>query len=730
MLKTKGKQIWISILIILTSLMLFAGIPQSKVNEQSSIFTFEDLGILLTDDSFKGINAVHEYGFVYPSIWEPQAGSELTLVFSHAKALSEKSSFVLELNGSQIASMELNGENSDHGELHVQIPQQLWVEGYNRVTLTFYLGFEGFDCMNLDDELLWFTVHTTSNFVLNYQDKKADPILNKFPLPFVLDSGILENDVTFILPDEPTSAETNAAALISAKLGQYASWRTLNVHFADQRDALTTPDALIGNIILVGQANHLALLDNMDVPWKIENGSIMDIGGDPYPENAGILWTGRFLDNDYKSVLVITGNTNESLIKAAKALTMDSIVEQLPGSLALVEQVPASISAQTTYTPTFTLAKYQYQDNTSWGTSEQQIAYTLPFATSWKVINDVILNLHFSHSDFGDSNKSYITILMNGTPADTIQLTIDNADDAWQEVVIPARLFDFGDNILTIVSNINNPEGDRDARYACLDVDLTASWIVVFADSEMTVPLGPSSDALSINEFPYAFIGKSDLSDFGFILPDETNKTIDEMVLRLSGFLGHYLNGEGIGLHVYNPAELAGVKEKPTHLIMIGLPTQNSEIAKLNERLPQPFEEGTNNPMALNDVVQVNPNFADIGYLQALLDLEGNPILVATGTSDKGIGWAVDALMDTTNIKNLYGDLALTRAEGSISSALIQKTEDLVPATQDMPIETSQPGDHLYLWIGAGFGLIAVLLVVAKIIEELVKNKKSRKHDE
>jgi hypothetical protein len=32
---------------------------------------------------------------------------------------------------------------------------------------------------------------------------------------------------------------------------------------------------------------------------------------------------------------------------------------------------------------------------------------------------------------------------------------------------------------------------------------------------------GSSSDVLSINEFPYAFIGNSDMSDFGFILPDD-----------------------------------------------------------------------------------------------------------------------------------------------------------------------------------------------------------------
>jgi hypothetical protein len=134
---------------------------------------------------------------------------------------------------------------------------------------------------------------------------------------------------------------------------------------------------------------------------------------------------------------------------------MDSVITQLPDALAVLNQVPASVSSQATYVSTFTLADYQYLDTTSWGTTEQRIAYTLPLATSWKVTSDVTMRLHFAHSDFGELEESYITVLMNGTPTDTIQLTTVNAEDAWQDVVIPARLFDYGDNVLTVVSNMN-----------------------------------------------------------------------------------------------------------------------------------------------------------------------------------------------------------------------------------------------------------------------------------
>ena len=726
-----GKKIAEKIIKSIFILMLFFGgiaaVPVIDVQEQGGNYTFEDLGILLSDDSFKGINTVKEYGFQWPSVWQPQGNSTLNLKFSHAKALSENSSVAVEINGIRVSSIELIGANSDGGELSVDIPGDLWIDGYNRLSLVLYLGYEGFDCLNLDDDLLWFTVHKDSSFTFQYVQKDASPKLNEFPLPFVSNSGIFENTVTFILPDIPTSAEVNAAALVGAKLGQFASWRTVNLNFASETEVLSDPGKAKGNIILVGRTDKLTLLDDLQAPWIWENGVLKETNGSAYPENTGVIWSGKFYANSKQSVLVVTGDTDSAVIEAAKTLTRDSILEQLPDTLALINKVPDSVSTQQTFTSVFTLEKYEYVDTTAWGTTEQTISYSLPFATSWKVIDDIKLRLHFAHSDTANREESYLTVEVNGTPAGTVSLSSENAEDAWADLVLPARLFDFGSNSISIVSNIHLPDSYRDSRFDCLDDDSTAAWVVVYADTELTVPLGPSSDVLSINEFPYAFIGNSDLSDFGMVLPDVSDAAINKLVIRLSEFLGHYLNSEGIGLKVYTPAELAAASEKPAYLMLLGTPTWNSEIAKLNDRLPQPFEEGMNIPIAQPGVIQTNTSNADIGYLQALIGSEGYPILVATGTTDRGIEWAVDALMDTTNIKNLYGDLALTRAEGSISSAMIQNTSELVPASDEEPIAPQEEESNLALWIGIVFAVVTFGVVIGKITDEIIKNR-ARKH--
>jgi hypothetical protein len=85
--------------------------------------------------------------------------------------------------------------------------------------------------------------------------------------------------------------------------------------------------------------------------------------------------------------------------------------------------------------------------------------------------------------------------------------------------------------------------------------------------------------------------------------------------------------------------------------------------------------------------------------------------------------------MDSDNIKNLYGDLALTRAEGSISSALIQDTEDLLPVVEEIPVESQKEENNLNLWGGIVFAVVTSAVVIGKIIEEVLNKNKSRKHD-
>jgi hypothetical protein len=77
--------------------------------------------------------------------------------------------------------------------------------------------------------------------------------------------------------------------------------------------------------------------------------------------------------------------------------------------------------------------------------------------------------------------------------------------------------------------------------------------------------------------------------------------------------------------------------------------------------------------------------------------------------------------------KSIWG-LALTRAESSISSAMIQKPPIWYQGGGITGVQ-QQKADTLPIWVGIVFGALAVILLVIKIVEELLKNRKPRKHE-
>lgn len=104
------------------------------------------------------------------------------------------------------------------------------------------------------------------------------------------------------------------------------------------------------------------------------------------------------------------------------------------------------------------------------------------------------------------------------------------------------------------------------------------------------------------------------------------------------------------------------------HLIILGRPTTNPLLAEINDDLPQPFVPDEDNlRQEVGNVVYRLPDKFSLGLLQ-VLPAHWNPskkvMLVVTGTTPEGVGWAMNALTDETVYYNdLRGDVAFIRAE-------------------------------------------------------------------
>ena len=653
------------------------------------------------DDTVHGVRVTRDYTLNWPDAWVVRPGNTFTLRFSHSPALDPRSSLTVEFNGVRLGSVLLTPENADNGRLQVTIPAYLIRTGYNRLRLEFYMGLYDFNCRDLDDPAVWTTVHSSSSFLFNYSLRIPEPDLADFPVPFIDNSELVENHITFILPDQPTPAELNAATAIAAKLGQLAAWRPVRLHVLSESRAQGLKAAR-GDVILVGRADRLQILRAMAPPflvWENDRPVLVDRAGQPLPPEAGVLWEQPSPIEETTVMLFVTGATDEAVLTAGRALASEASYPRLTGSLSIVLEVPKPSPTEMRIGQVISLEELGYKDRTAWGTREQSIRYTIPLPLRWQIRSEATFELHFAHSTIIDPERSSLSVLLNGTPVGSLLLTPENAEDGRATLRLPARLFRPGNNTLTVVSDMDFQEERRAEPFDCLAPVPKKAWLVVYADSQLNLPGGPGGAALDLADYPQAFIGPANLADLVFVVPERIEIAVVEVVLRIAERLGHFAEGESLWPAVVDVKTFESANSLPDHRILVGRPSQNAAIARLNDRLPQPFEPGTDKPIPVESLIQTIPLKGTMGYIQAVLSPEGKPHLIVTGTSDEGLLWAGEALSDPELMNKLRGDLVVLGARRAIATATVHPEEVRRPPLPPTVVQPQPPTPRPATWV-------------------------------
>ena len=208
MLRRKSSFLYAIILILALVPLVTVNAQVSPVSAtiskgQEAILTrevsFPELGYT-KDETYKGVLASRDYSVRWPDAWEVQPGNVLKLVFSHSPVLHQKSSMVVDWNGTRLDSVLLTSVNTDRATLEISIPEDLIVTGFNRLHVEFYMGIDDNFCNDEDNPGLWATVHAVSSLKLAYTLKSPTLDLGLYPLPLVDNSQLVDNTITFVLP--------------------------------------------------------------------------------------------------------------------------------------------------------------------------------------------------------------------------------------------------------------------------------------------------------------------------------------------------------------------------------------------------------------------------------------------------------------------------------------------------------------------------------------------------
>jgi hypothetical protein len=695
----------------------------------SQIFTLEDLGYT-KDETLQGVMVSRSYTINWPDAWDVQPGNSVTLIFSHSPILEDYSSMAVDWNGVRLGSVLFDSSNVNHGSLTLEIPEDAIEPGYNELRLELYMGIYDDPCEDPNNPATWATIHRISSFEFSYELNTPEANLSLFPAPILDNSAMVENQVTFVIPEQASLVELNAVTAIAAKLGQLAAWRTLNINTTTEQ-GLSGISGPKGDIIYVGRADQLSFLDPEKFPFvKGEAGekTFISLRGEAVDPQAGVLWI-QVSESDPTTVdLIVTGMTDEAVLMAGRALANSAIYPRLKGQLGIVLSLPETGPSSDEFRQVITLEELGYADQTAYGTLNQRINFIIPLSMKWQVATEASLDLHFAHSELLHPKRSSLTVTVNGSPVGSILLDKENANNGNATFIIPARLLEIGDNKLTVITNIDMI--DEYEHRACTEDYYDEAWVAVYSDSSLKLPSGPASVVLDLADYPFAFIGLPDLTDTAFIVPDPAGLPIVQAATMMAGRLGRYAEGEAIYPKVADPDEALANESAIPYQFIIGQPTENEAIYQINDILPLPFVEGSNQPQESEAVAQILAPAESVGYIQAAMTDGGNPRLVVTGDQNEGVLWAAEALSDPILMKDLKGDLAILDAQGTIVTAYVKQPESppiqVVDTTQEESENAPVAASWIW-WLSGGLFVISIIILLVLAWRVIASSRATRK---
>jgi len=242
----------------------------------------------------------------------------------------------------------------------------------------------------------------------------------------------------------------------------------------------------------------------------------------------------------------------------------------------------------------------------------------------------------------------------------SVLLDESNASGGALEVSLPSWLIRPGDNDIRISVEMNLDNEDK-----CVFLDATHLWTAIYSHSYFHLPCTTQDVEPSLGLFPYPFNKRPNLSGLLLVLPDVPRQIDYDLMLKVATGLGAADQGDSLALDVTTAGLLTQENRQDKDLFLTGRPSGHPWIAELNDRLPQPFEPGSDllQPQ-LESAVWVQEPSRSIGLIEELAapwDLE-RTILVLTGTTDDGVVLASEVLF--SRVDALAGNVVLVEEPG------------------------------------------------------------------
>lgn len=520
------------------------------------------------------------------------------------------------------------------------------VDSRQELTITLETGVE----CDINQQIV-LTVRASSLFELPHEVVAVPLDLTLLPRP-LYQRSFLPETVTLIIPDAPSIAEIQSALTVAAGLGRMTANR-LGITL-QQVGALAEADYAASNLIFIGKPAGLPILTEIRLPAAVGSEGLTRRG---LEAEDGIVQIAPSPWNDEMVALVISGNTDTGVIKASQAFaSRQTLVNPTAKNISIVADVNSNVDqAEPPVNQSFSNLGYDTRRISQPGISSLSYDFVIP--EGFEPDSEAFVDVSFAHSALIDYDQSGLVASINDEDVGSVRFSDATTSLTSTRFVIPRSAIRAGRNVLNLRASLL-------PRQICFDAGKLDIWMTVWPESTIHMPLAPaiteSERSLSLGEYPAPFLNSPSLDTTAFVL------SADDLIgwqaaVAIAADIGARINGSFINLAAAYSNDVPETLRQERDLILIGRPSGSALITELNEDLPAPYTEGSD--QAINRISQVTfrTEGASVGNLQ-LLNAPWNRqriVLAVLGSSDEGLNWATEALTVPDLRARLGGTFAL-----------------------------------------------------------------------
>lgn len=487
------------------------------------------------------VSSQYEMTFTKPKTWQVSSGN-IHVEFQHShELLPHRSWLQVIVNDKVVKHIPLTKENATGTSLDIPMPVGL-LKDFN--TLNFRVEQHYADiCEDPLDKSLWTQVLPATRLTFNYTPVAPQADLNLYPYPVVDLLTYSPAKVHYVTGNSPNTQTVEAVALLNAHLGQAAQDKVLQSRITF--NSTQGPDD--EHVVLVGTPASLNALGSV----PMGGGDILLQGGQwvsrqtgqALPPDQGVLLFQVAPGSVQHTVLVVSGNSDAAVLKAAKYLTMQPKAAQLNGPAVAVPEgwnppgnrtskVPRYIDTQTR---TFRQLGFPIQEVHK--INAPPITYHVPVVSDFRKSNGKLwLDIVYSYSPDLNPEYSSLELRMNDRSIANIPLTNPQGEQL-KRVSIP-----ISNELIKLRNDLVAQFHLMPDKYGwCVDNYVDNAWGKILDDSQFRVEGGVASrlpDVGVLNGTMYPYSQEDSLQKLHVVVPSQASPALLDAMLAFVGRVG------------------------------------------------------------------------------------------------------------------------------------------------------------------------------------------------